>query len=150
MVEIGRRDVIVVGVDGSAQSKAALCWAAEQATRTGSCLWAVTAWHHSALPGWGPTPPDDDVAAAAGEMLSQAVREALGTDPPVEVRETVIAGHPAQVLLDTARDAPLLVVGSHGRGGVAGALLGSVSQYCVQHAHCPVVVVRPTGPDGDR
>jgi nucleotide-binding universal stress UspA family protein len=53
----------------------------------------------------------------------------------------VIEGHPARVLLDTAKDAQMLVVGSRGHGTFAGIMLGSVSQHCVQHAPCPVVVV---------
>lgn len=60
----------------------------------------------------------------------------------------ILEGHPAQVLIEATRDADLLVVGSHGHGAFAGMLLGSVSQHRVQHAHCPVVVVR--SPDATR
>jgi nucleotide-binding universal stress UspA family protein len=66
-----------------------------------------------------------------------------GTSPEgVEVCERVMAGHAAQVLLNAAADADLLVVGNHGHGGFTRALLGSVSQHCVHHASCPVLVVR--------
>jgi nucleotide-binding universal stress UspA family protein len=61
----------------------------------------------------------------------------------VVVDHVVTEGSPARTLLDEARGADLLVVGSRGRGGFAGLLLGSVSQHCVHHAPCPVVVVRP-------
>jgi nucleotide-binding universal stress UspA family protein len=62
-------------------------------------------------------------------------------DKPVAIRATVVRGHPAQVLLETATGAYILVVGSRGHGTFAGMLLGSVSQHCVQHAGCPVLVV---------
>jgi nucleotide-binding universal stress UspA family protein len=75
-------------------------------------------------------------------MLRQAAADALGQKPAVEVLESVLPGHPAQALVDESAHAALLVVGSRGRGAFAGTLPGSVSQYCVQHAHCPVAVVR--------
>jgi hypothetical protein len=62
---------------------------------------------------------------------------------PVQILTRVLHGHPAHVLLDAASGAQLLVVGSRGHGAFAGMLLGSVSQHCVQHASCPVVVVPP-------
>jgi len=61
--------------------------------------------------------------------------------PPTQVLPRVVQGHPAQVLLEAARGAQMLVVGSRGHGTLAGMLLGSVSQHCVQHAPCPVLVV---------
>lgn len=66
-----------------------------------------------------------------------------GDAAPVPVLTRVLHGHPAQVLLDAAGGTQLLVVGSRGHGAFAGMLLGSVSQHCVQHASCPVVVVPP-------
>jgi nucleotide-binding universal stress UspA family protein len=77
-------------------------------------------------------------------MLTDTLNE-LGIEPPVTVRATVAEGHPADVLVRAARGADLLVVGSRGHGGFAGSLLGSVSQYCVHHAACPVLVVRDAG-----
>ncbi|WP_371812729.1 universal stress protein [Saccharopolyspora sp. ASAGF58] len=88
--------------------------------------------------------PEDGVAAEARRELRKAVEEtaaSLGARVPVE--QTVVRDHAAQALLDEAQEADLLVVGSHGHGGFAGALLGSVGQHCVLHAQCPVVVVRP-------
>ena len=134
---------IVVGVDGSPSAKAALRWALAQAELTGARVQAVAAWEFPAGYGWGPALPYCDFAEIAGKVLSESVTEALGFEqPPVEVLESVVAGHPAQVLLDASAHAGLLVVGSRGHGAFAGTLLGSVSQHCVQHAHCPVVVVR--------
>ena len=66
-------------------------------------------------------------------------------EPNVVIRSSVVGGHPAEVLVRAARGADMLVVGSQGHGGFTGALLGSVSQYCVHHALCPVLVIRGTG-----
>jgi nucleotide-binding universal stress UspA family protein len=133
---------VVVGVDGSPSSKAALRWALDQARLTKARLRAVIAWDVPPYTGWGAA--HEDYCIAAGKLLEESVREALGYDPPldVEVVETVLPGHPAQVLIDQSAHAALLVVGSRGHGGFAGTLLGSVSQLCLQHAHCPVLVVR--------
>ncbi|GID29760.1 universal stress protein [Paractinoplanes brasiliensis] len=138
------RDVdIVVGVDGSPACLAALRWALAQARATGKRLHAVCVWELPPSYGWTPVPPSENIAVAAGKMLSESVRQALGPGSfDVDVLESVVCGHPAQVLIDASAHAALLVVGSRGHGGFAGALLGSVSQHCVQHAHCPVVVVR--------
>ena len=134
---------VVVGVDGSAPSRAALRWALDQARLTGVRLRAVIAWEVPAYTGWG-SMAYEDFGAAAGKLLSEAVHDVFGLDPPtdVEVVETALPGHPAQVLIDQSAHAGLLVVGSRGHGGFAGTVLGSVSQLCAQHAHCPVVVVR--------
>jgi nucleotide-binding universal stress UspA family protein len=108
---------------------------------------AVTAWEfpqfHGSL-GWLPPSSSDEVAleARAHEELTETVEEAVGSQPPGEVRAVVRYGTPPSVLLDAARDASLLVVGSRGLGGFAGLLLGSVAQHCTQYATCPVVVVR--------
>lgn len=145
--ETGR---IVVGVDGSDSSKQALRWAVRQAEFTGGVVEAVTAWDfpqfHGAL-GWLPPTSGDEAALEdrARSDLANAVAETVGSHPPVEVRTDARYGTPAGVLLDAARGASMLVVGSRGLGGFAGLLLGSVAQHCTQHATCPVVVIR----DGD-
>ncbi|BCY09468.1 universal stress protein [Actinoplanes sp. L3-i22] len=138
-----RADDVVVGVDGSSSSTAALRWAAHQARITGGRLLAVMAWEVPVFYGWAPAYPYEDLPATAGKVLGETVREALGVGAPdVPVLESVVAGHPAQVLIEASGRAALLVVGSHGHGTFTGGLLGSVSQRCVHHAHCPVVVVR--------
>lgn len=138
------RSTIVVGVDGSPSSKAALRWALGQAALTGAELRAVAAWEFPAFYSWegGPMPPED-FERAARESLNTAVDEALHADEfPVRVNREILHGHSAQVLLDSAADADLLVLGSRGHGSFYGVLLGSVSQQCAQHAGCPVVIVR--------
>jgi nucleotide-binding universal stress UspA family protein len=134
---------IVVGVDGSPASQEALGWGARQAVLTSAPLRAVIAWHWPVMyGGYGGVPVDLDLESDASVVLKQMVAD-LGEDVPSSgVQDVVQEGHPVQVLLDQAKDAALLVVGSRGHGAFAGMLLGSVSEHCVSHATCPVVVVR--------
>ncbi|WP_246128129.1 universal stress protein [Amycolatopsis rhizosphaerae] len=132
---------IVVGVDGSPSSKEALRWAVRQAELTGAEVEAVFAWHYPSAYGWAPS-VDVDLETLASRALADTLTEVLGTAPAVTVHPAVREGITASVLLSAAEGADLLVVGSRGHGGFAGALLGSVGQHCVQHAHCPVVVIR--------
>ncbi|GIF01752.1 universal stress protein [Paractinoplanes rishiriensis] len=142
VVHDSARTDVVVGVDGSPAARAALRWAVAQARLTGARVHAVTAWDIPAYAAWGVI-PYDDLAATAEKQLRRAVQETVGDDErDLTVVETVAPGHPAQVLIDASDHAALLVVGSRGHGGFGGTLLGSVSQHCAQHAHCPVVVVR--------
>ena len=141
---------IVVGVDGSECSKDALRWAARQAGLTGATVTAITAWEFPAFYGWAPAYPGDvDFAGLAERALNQATDEVFGPDRPAWLHTRVLARHPAQALVEESKDADLLVVGSRGHAGFADALLGSVSTYCVHHAHCPVTVIRP-GTSGAR
>ncbi|WP_245194624.1 universal stress protein [Kitasatospora phosalacinea] len=134
---------IVVGVDGSPSSVDALRWAVGQAHAVGADVEAVTAWQHLSAPGWSGHPDDADFAAGiARKTLDAAVAEAAGPGRPVRIAARVVRGGAVASLLAAARGAELLVVGGRGHGGFAGALLGSVGQHCVQHAPCPVVVVR--------
>jgi nucleotide-binding universal stress UspA family protein len=80
--------------------------------------------------------------AMAKQELTQAISETAGPDPDVTINPVVIRGYPAEVLIDAAEGADLLVVGSRGRGGFASALLGSVSQNCAHHATCPLLIIR--------
>ena len=133
---------IVVGVDGSEPSLKALRWAAQQARLTGATLRVLTTWEVATGTGWVPTfPVDYDPQAVARQALDEAVTETLGADPDVAVERVVMEGHAAPVLLAAAKDADLLVVGSHGHGAFAGMLIGSVSEHLVRHAPCAIVVV---------
>lgn len=133
---------IVVGVDGSESSKAALRWAIRQAKLTGTSVDAVTAWRYPTGYGWAPDAAGLDFEGEAKRILSEALGEVSGLEPDVLVRPLVAEGHAGEVLLRTAKGADLLVVGSRGHGGLASAVIGSVSMYCVLHAHCPVLVLR--------
>ena len=138
---------IVAGVDGSPSSLSALRWAIRQAGLTGAAVDAVIAWHYPAGAGgygWAPTGLEGsfDFKENAEKVLADAISSVADPGSTVAVRALVIEGDPAQVLLDASDGADLLVVGSRGHGGFTEALLGSVSQHCVHHAHCPVVVIR--------
>jgi nucleotide-binding universal stress UspA family protein len=132
---------IVVGVDGSPASIQALAWAVRQARLTGAVVDAVCAWQFPVSYGWAVT-DDTDYSALAAEALEKSIAEARQLDETVEIRGHVVEQNAAQALLDAAQGAELLVVGSRGHGGFAGALLGSVSNHCVHHAGCPVLVIR--------
>ena len=133
---------IVVGVDGFESSKAALRWAIRQAKLTGAVVEAVTAWHVPVGTGWVPTPDMPDYQDDAFTVLAEAIDEMCTIDPDVQVCPRVVEGRAGPVLADAADGADLLVVGSVGHGGLAGALLGSVGQYCAHNAACPVVIMR--------
>lgn len=135
---------IVVGVDGSDSSRDALCWAKGQADTVGAELVAVAAWSHPTasyptFAGYFPVSDAVDIEKETRSALAKVVKESIG-DAPVTL--AVVEGHPANVILDVARGACLVVVGSRGHGGLVGTLLGSVSQHVVTHARCPVVVIR--------
>ncbi len=137
---------IVVGVDGSEPSIRALQWAARQAEWSGATLEVLTAWtfpeHPAPLGLEIHVPWPDELIAQARVKLDEVIGDALPNIDPQRVIARVTRGSAVRVLLDAARDAELLVVGSRGRGAMAELLLGSVSEHCVRHAGCPVVVVR--------
>jgi nucleotide-binding universal stress UspA family protein len=138
---------IVVGVDGSACSVEALRWAVRQAEFTGGSVDAILAWEYpTSYGGWAWVPygftEGTDFEKLAESTLNDAIGQARSSGHSVTVRPQISRGHPVQVLLDAAKGADLLVVGSRGHGEFADALLGSVSQQCVHHASCPVVVIR--------
>lgn len=138
---------IVVGVDGSDSSKEALRWAVRQAGLTGATVEAVIAWHLPLLVGgsaWAPliALETSDLGEHAEKVLTEAIGSATGSGGAVHIAPVVRGGNAAQVLIDAADGAELLVVGSRGYGGFTEALLGSVSQHCVHHAPCPVVIIR--------
>lgn len=133
---------IVVGVDGSPSSEQALRWAVGQARLTGDTVEAVMCWLPPPMYGRAPTSVDREFGHTAERMLDQALTRALGDVRPVRIRARAVTGNAAEVLVERSQDAELLVVGSRGHGGFTGALLGSVGQHCVQHASCPVVVIR--------
>ena len=154
---------IVVGVDGSPSSTAALAWAVDQARGRDAEL---TVAHVYRPPESGADPPltsthfpsattveraadeadrrrgeDDDEAHRRAEGVVSSALSEVDTDG-VPTRTVVLAGRPAAGLIEVSREADLLVVGSRGRGGFGSLRLGSVSEQCTRHASCPVVVVR--------
>jgi nucleotide-binding universal stress UspA family protein len=144
---------IVVGVDGSEYSLRALRWAVVEAGRHGAELFALTTW--TALPPPIVSPYVDvtkavdrqDGTSAAEQALQTVVANAMAGNPPIVVEMVATEGHPAEHLAEQSRHADLVVVGARGRGGIAGWLLGSVSQELLRHSFCPLAVVR--SPDKD-
>jgi nucleotide-binding universal stress UspA family protein len=132
---------VVVGVDGSPASEDAVAIAFEQASFRGVDLLAVHAWSDTGVfefPG-----ADWSTLQAAGEQtLSERLAGWQERYPDVLVRRVVVADKPAHQLLEQAESAQLLVVGSHGRGGIAGMLLGSVSTSVLHGARMPVIIAR--------
>jgi nucleotide-binding universal stress UspA family protein len=138
----GTVEVVVVGVDGSDASRDALAWAGRYARLTGATVHAVTAWQYPAELAFGVVAvPDFDPEGDARRLLKETVDEVLEGREPVAMRTSVAHGPAGLVLEQLTGTADLLVVGSRGHGVVTGVLLGSVSEHCVHHARCPVVVV---------
>lgn len=135
---------IVVGVDGSDQSQCALVWAAHEAERRGTRLSVVTAYTvpvfaASSMDAGYATIDDAVIREGAEAVVNQAVERVKGL--PIDVAPRVEAGDAAGVLLELSEEAELIVVGSRGRGGFVGRLLGSVSSAVPGHAKCPTVVI---------
>lgn len=132
---------IVVGVDGSANSEAALRWAVDEAGVRGVRVRAVLTWSFLGQDdgGLGMGTTHDQAQAAVEEFVARVV----GDDPAAAGRVDAVAVNDLAVpgLLDQARDAALLVVGSRGRSTVRGLLLGSTSRSVVEQAPCPVVII---------
>ena len=133
---------IVVGVDGSAASKRALAWAADQAKATGDELEIVTSWEIPTSVGWAPVfPVDYDPQTLAGRVLDEAIRSALGADPDIPLERVVEEGHPAPVLIAASSGADLVVMGRRGRNEPKDLVIGSVSDRVARHVKVPILLV---------
>jgi nucleotide-binding universal stress UspA family protein len=142
---------VVVGVDGSPTAREALRWAVELAGTTGAAVDVVGAWSHPANYEWTVRttnyglvpvpefPAREHIEAAVLASLDEAVGGVA--DSAVPVTRRAVEGNPATVLVAAAADADLLVLGRRGHGRIVDLLLGSVSEHCIRHATCPVVVV---------
>ncbi|WP_394550984.1 universal stress protein [Agromyces sp. MMS24-JH15] len=146
-IDVSARHGVVIGIDGSPEGARALRFAADEARRTGEPLIAVHAWDIAVMAGgeygYGVAMlGSDELGAAAGEVLADAVAALADDYPDLDVDARVIAGDPVAALVEAAAEARLLVVGSHGRGALARFLLGSVSHGVLAHLEGPTVVVR--------
>ncbi|MEV6325621.1 universal stress protein [Nocardia sp. NPDC051787] len=144
---------IVVGVDGSPPSQEALRWALAEARCHGSTVRAVHAWslpyHQGEIGHMAVERLGEPLHQEAERTLETALRAAMSGGDGVPIERLVVESPSARALIDAAADADLLVVGSRGRGGFTGLMLGSTSQQCAQHGPCPVVIVHaaPTAVD---
>jgi nucleotide-binding universal stress UspA family protein len=160
-----RAPAVVVGVDGSPGARAALRWALREARLRNSPVRAVHAWMFGYIGGsvegypyWGGSIGSytslgvdlNDLHRAAEDLLDRALADVEDEAEGIEIERQIIQGPAADVLVRAASPYDLLVVGSRGHGGFTGLMLGSVSQQCVHHAHCPVVVVHSLSTAADR
>jgi nucleotide-binding universal stress UspA family protein len=134
---------VVVGIDGSPPSLAALWWATRFASLASYSVDALVAWERPTVYGTALILPEGyDPLADAHAVADRALEAVRSTYPLVSIHPLVVEGRPAQALVDASAGAELLVVGSRGHGEFTGMLLGSVGQHCVVQAHCPVLVFR--------
>lgn len=143
MTEAPTAPLILAGVDGSHEASAALELAIDEARLRKGRLKVIYAYAVLEAPVTGSTAAE---FYAHLESEAKATLERLSTTGPstdgLDVEWLGIPGSPAHVLIEASKDATLLVVGSRGHGGFIGLVMGSVSMQCVQHSHCPVLVVR--------
>ena len=143
---------VVVGVDGSPSSRAALRWAVNQASLTGGTVDAIMAGQvpeTETIGGFGQVPVnvDDEKVVAEGSQrdLQAIINEEVKADDRNLVRARTFQGHPAEALLQASDGAEVVAVGQRGLGGFTRSLLGSVSEHLVHHANSPVLVFRGDG-----
>ena len=134
---------IVAAIDGSPASLDALHWAARQAVFTHSTLEIIMTWNWPPDYGMAMTFPSGyDPSESVAKIIEGAEATLHAEYPDLEIAVRVLQGHPAPILVDASKGADLLVVGSRGHGEFVGMLIGSVSEYCTTHAHCPVLLHR--------
>lgn len=142
---------VLVGVDGSPASEAAIGLAFEEASLRGAPLQALHSWlDHGLVPALASRLDWTVLESEERALLVQRLAGWAQKYPEVDVRRVVERDRPARALVAASKAAQLVVVGSRGRGGGAGLFLGSVSHALLHHAHCPVMVARPSEVDGDR
>jgi nucleotide-binding universal stress UspA family protein len=140
---------IVVGMEGSGGAKAALRWALSEARYRNATVDVVTAYAPTYVPAspefnYVPLDPanlEDEVRKMQNTVVDEVLAEGCGRN--IVVNRILMRGRAPETLIEAAKGADMLVVGSRGRGGFRGLLLGSVSQQIAHHGTCPVVIVRP-------
>ena len=137
---------IVIGVDGSPGSIAALRVATDEARLRNAALRVVMAWQLT----WPEMAIETPRLLEQGQeharaQLDAALSELVVSDADLELTAELVSGHPVPVLIEATRDATMLVVGTRGTSGVVGAFVGSVAHAVIHHAHCPVLVVPQHG-----
>lgn len=139
---------VVVGVDGSDHSRAAVRLAAAQATARDAELVVHSSWYLEVIEGVVVTEPDSprwaQVEGDYRAMQDRVIAAALGDEPGVRLRQVIVQGGAIDTLVKASSDADLVVVGNRGRGGFRSKLLGSVTMGLLRQSHCPVLVTRQT------
>jgi nucleotide-binding universal stress UspA family protein len=138
--------MIVVGVDGSESARDALAWALDEGRLRDDDVRVVSAWFFSPAAygtmGYVPPVSDESFELAAEQAMTETLDALEDSAKGLRVERMVVEGTAASVLVEAAKDADLLVVGSRGHGTLTGLLLGSVSHQVALHAECPVVIIR--------
>lgn len=139
---------IVVGIDGSRFGVGALRWALQEGARRGCIVEATMAWQPESPPEAAqrlgvPRRLPEELRQRHAEKLAESVTEATRGDHSLDPRQVLARGWPPELLVRASMGAVLLVLGGHGRGGLMDSAIGSVTEYCIRHAYCPVVVVPP-------
>ena len=137
-----RKPEVVVGVDGSENSVEAVRWAVDYARAKGLNVRVISAFDIPWRIFITPTSTDENYADAAKEALDSTMERAFPDGTDLQIKRQVVQGRPELALGAASENAVVLVIGSHGVGLLPGVTLGSVANYCVNHASCPVVVVR--------
>lgn len=140
-MQITQFNKIIVGVDGSPSSNAALEWAAQEAEIRGAILELIHAWNYPNLGYGGYVAVLEDFEKDASALLDEVVASVRKSYPNLKLVSSLIQGPTAQTIMDRAKEADMVVVGSRGRGGFSGLLLGSVGQQLVHHCPAPVVII---------
>jgi nucleotide-binding universal stress UspA family protein len=137
---------VVVGVDGSPNSRKALTWAAAEAADHGAELVVLNVWEHTIPPPAGSPNVSEryvpEPSQRTADQLVQEIKDVLGETPSILIQPRIKQGNPAKVLIEESVGADLLVVGTRGHGGFGGLVLGSVSQHVAAYATCSVTVAR--------
>lgn len=143
------RPLVVVGIDGSESSKHALRWAARIARAEDARIEVVGTWQWPYAYGWtAAVPMEYSPEQDLEKVLNDVVGEVFDSGRPVDLTVRVLEGDPARVLIELSETALLVVVGSRGRGGFAGLVLGSVSRKVAELAKCPVLIAHGAGTEG--
>ena len=137
-----RKPEVVVGVDGSENSVEAVRWAVDYARAKGLNVRVISAFDIPWRIFITPTSTDENYADAAKEALDSPMERAFPDGTDLQIKRQVVQGRPELALGAASKNAVVLVIGSHGVGLLPGVTLDSVANYCVNHASCPVVVVR--------
>lgn len=134
--------IVLVGIDGSAESGRALRWAVDYVTRLGGVVHAVTVWHQPVQFGYRLATTDLELEQRARKSLEDVVAPVRADFPEVDLKTRLLRGHEVDELASLSHQADLLVLGHKGHGAFTGMMVGSVASKLVHHAHCPVTVVR--------
>ncbi len=133
---------VVVGVDGSSASLQGLEWALRYASLSRSDVDVVAAWDWHVNVSLAPIAPDFAPEISAEQMLDCLIQQKRAEHPDLQIDGRVVQGNAGSVLEDASKGAALLVIATRGHGELVGLLLDSVSEHCVTHARCPVLVYR--------